>query len=229
MKVNLDCIPCFMHQALKTARLATDDKIIHEEVLKKTAEFMSQIDYSQTPPQLAHEVHRIVREITKNPDPYQKIKKHDNEIALKLYPEMKDLVSDSKDPLYTAVKLAAAGNIIDYGVNQAFDLEKTIDEVLKKDFARNQFKEFMQDLTEAKTLTYLADNAGEIVFDHLLIEELKDKDVTLVVKGGPIINDATFDDVKQVGLDGKIKLDLLALALCLSEACGVFGVLEITL
>lgn len=209
MRVNLDCVPCMLQQALKTARLATDDMRLHELVLKKTAELLAEVDYANTPPELAHRVHGIVREITGNPDPYKKIKEHDNRLALRLYPGMKKIVSDSDNPLYTAVKLAVAGNIVDYGVNHVFDLKETLGEVRVKDFARNMFPDFERELRNAQHIMYLADNAGELVFDRLLIEEFRDKDVTLVVKGAPIINDATLEDVKQVGLSDLVEVDFI--------------------
>ncbi len=198
-----------MKQALKTARFATDNEEIQGTVLKRVAGLMQEISFEDKPPQIAHRVHRIVREITKNPDPYQELKKQDNEFALKLYPELKSIINSSDDPLYTAVKLAVAGNIIDYGVDHVFDIEETIGEVLRKDFAIDCFNAFKKDLNSARTITYLADNAGELVMDRLLIEQLKDKEVTLVVKGGPIINDATLDDVKQIGLENKVHIQYL--------------------
>lgn len=198
-----------MQQALKTARMATSDEGLQERVLRETAHLMQGVSFDSKPPEIAHEVHRIVREVTKNTDPYRGIKEHDNRMALEMYPWLKELVKSSEDQLYTAVKLAAAGNIIDYGVNQVFNVKETVKEVLGKEFAINQYEEFRRDLAQARNIIYLADNAGEIVFDKLLIEMLGDKNITLVVKGGPIINDATVDDVRYVGLDELVEVDYM--------------------
>ncbi len=209
MRVNLDCVPCFMQQALKTARIATDDERCQEEILRETAGLLKDLSYECSPPEIAHQVHELVRRISGCEDPYRTVKLHDNKLALDLYPWLKKQVRDSDDPLYTAVKLAVAGNIIDYGVNQAFNVEETIERVLSMDFALNAMDEFRKDLDNAKEIYYLADNAGEIVFDRVLIEELEGKRVTLVVKGGPIINDATLEDVEIAGLSDKVGVDYM--------------------
>ncbi|OYT27877.1 MAG: hypothetical protein B6U97_00250 [Candidatus Altiarchaeales archaeon ex4484_96] len=209
MRVNLDCVPCFMQQALKTAKLATDDERKQEQILRETAALLHELSYGCSPPHIAHQVHEIVRRVSGNPDPYSKIKSHDNKLALRLYPWLKKQVSQSDDPIYTALKLAVAGNIIDYGVNHVFDVEETVKRVLGVDFALDSLDEFRQELEKARQIIYLADNAGEIVFDRVLIEELDDIRVTLVVKGGPIINDATVGDVREAGLTGKVELDYM--------------------
>ena len=210
MKVNLDCVPCFMRQALEAARMATDDERLQAEVLRKVSALMAELSYAQSPPDIAHRVHALVRDVTGNPDPYQKIKEKDNRLALNMYPWLKEIVEkSSNDRLYAAVKLAVAGNIIDYGVSQAFNVKDTVATVLKKDFAIDKYPEFKKQLNDAKTIMYLADNAGEIVFDRVLIEELEDRDVTLVVKGGPILNDATIDDVKSCGLENLVDVEYI--------------------
>ena len=209
MRVNLDCVPCFMQQALKTARIATDDERKQEEILRETAGLLKNLSYECSPPEIAHRVHELVRRISGCEDPYREVKLHDNKLALDLYPWLKKQVRDSDDPLYTAVKLAVAGNIIDYGVNQEFNVEETVERVLDLDFALNAMDEFREDLDNAKEIYYLADNAGEIVFDRVLIEELKNKRIILVVKGGPIINDATLEDVEIAGLSDKVDVDYM--------------------
>ncbi len=209
MNLNLDCIPCFMQQALKAARIATSDEKAQEKVLRETAKCLVNLSFEFTPMEIAHKIYQIIRTITGNPDPYRSIKEHDNHLALEMYPWLKELVDKSENRLYTAVKLAAAGNIIDYGVNQEFHLRNTIKKVLTQEFAINDYQKFEKDLINARSIIYLADNAGEIVFDRILIEEFGNKHITLVVKGGPIINDATLEDVKTAGLDNLVEIDYL--------------------
>lgn len=209
MKLNLDCIPCFMQQVLKTARIATNDEGLQEEVLREVARCMINLSFESKPPEIAHKIYQIIRKVTGNPDPYRKIKEHDNKLVLEMYPWLKELVNKSEDSLYTAVKLAVAGNIIDYGVNHEFHLRDTVKSVLTQEFAVNNYQKFREDLFHARNIIYLADNAGEIVFDKVLIEEFADKNISLVVKGGPIINDATIKDVKAVGLDKIVEIDYL--------------------
>ncbi|MBD3389287.1 MAG: DUF89 family protein [Candidatus Altiarchaeales archaeon] len=209
VKVNLDCIPCFMRQALEAARKATDDEKLQTEVLREVSTLMIGLSYSHTPPEIAHKVHAIVRDVTDNPDPYRQVKDADNRLALGMCPWLKELVEKSDDRLHTAVKLAAVGNIIDYGVIHEFDVKETINKVLDKEFAVDRYAEFREELSDAGNIMYLADNAGELVFDKVLIEELGDKDITLVVKGAPIINDATLEDVKSCGLEDIVNVELM--------------------
>jgi len=200
MKTYLDCIPCFIRQALEASKMATEDKTRQEKALKAVLSELKKTSLKdKIPPQIARKVHRIVRAVTKNNDPYKKVKDKYNKKALKMYPSLKRRVAQSKDRLLTATKLAIAGNIIDFGPGSKFDLEKTIKDVLVQDFEINHFNQFRKALNSSKKIIYMGDNAGEIVFDRILLEELKNKEISFVVKGGPIINDATTEDARFVG------------------------------
>ena len=202
MKIYLDCIPCFVRQALEASKMATKDRVKQEKVLKAVlSELRKTSIKNKIPPQIARKVHRIVKKVTKNNDPYKKVKDRYNRKALKMFPSLKQKVAESKDRLLTATKLAIAGNIIDFGPSSKFNLEKTIEEVLVQDFAINHFNRFREVLQKSERVVYLGDNTGEIVFDRILLEELKDKEITFVVKGGPIINDATVEDAKFTGIN----------------------------
>ena len=205
MKLNLDCIPCFQRQALQAVRFISDDEKLHERVLREVAKKLLESNWDSTPPELAHQIHSIVKRITKENDPYKKVKRESNDLVLKMYPELKQKVNKSRDPLRTAVRLAIAGNIIDFGVPQEFNLEETIRDVLKKKFAIDDYKKLQEKLKDAKTLLFFVDNAGEIVLDKLLVETFletkKLEKIDFVVKGGPIINDATLEDAVYMGLD----------------------------
>jgi len=198
MKLNLDCIPCFQRQALQAVRFISDDEKLHERVLREVAKKLLESNWDSTPPELAHQVHSIVKRITKEIDPYKEVKKESNDLVLKMYPELKEKVNKSRDPLRTAIRLAIAGNIIDFGVVQEFNLEETIREVLKKKFAIDDYEQLKETLKNAETLLFFVDNAGEIGLDKLLVETFleakKLEKIDFVVKGGPIINDATLED-----------------------------------
>jgi len=205
MKLNLDCIPCFQKQALQAVRFISDNEKLHQKVLREVTKELLESDWESTPPELAHKVHSIVKRITNEKDPYKGVKKESNDLVLKIYPELKDLIKNSRDPLRTAVRLAIAGNIIDFGIVQEFDLEKTIREVLKKKFAIDNYEQLKEALENAESLLFFVDNAGEIGLDKLLVEtflEIKKLGkIDFVVKGGPIINDATLEDAVYMGLD----------------------------
>ncbi|MBW2109602.1 MAG: DUF89 family protein [Deltaproteobacteria bacterium] len=205
MKTYLDCIPCFFRQALGAARVATDDVDIQRRVIDAVAGMVPDFPLDITPPQIAQRVYRAVYEITGNDDPYREEKRHSNEKALSLYPQLKEIVRGSDDPLLTACKLAIAGNSIDLGPQvEPVDLDSTIATALASPLSYDNYPQFRREIQDASTLLYLADNAGEIVFDKLLIEEICREeriDVTVVVRERPIINDATMEDAIVVVLN----------------------------
>ena len=203
MRIFLDCIPCFVRQALDSARLATDDEQIHENVVRQVLSLAADLDMSQSPPAIGQQIHRLIRELVGNNDPYHRIKKRFNNLALKLYPDLRKQIVGSDDRLETAIRLAIAGNIIDFGVKTSLaesDIEKTISDSLSGYLNPEQIQDFKNTVTEAEKIIYLADNAGEIVFDRLLIEQLPYEKVTVVVKSNPVINDATIEDADVAGL-----------------------------
>jgi len=188
---------------LDSARLATDDEQIHEMVVREVLRLASDLDMSQSPPAIGQQIHRLIRELVGEDDPYHRIKKRFNELALKLYPELRKQIVGSQDQFETAIRLAIAGNIIDFGVNSSVDesdLHKAISKSLVADFDNLQLESFRDAVGQAEDIFYLADNAGEIVFDRLLIEQLPYEKVTVVVKGKPVINDATMEDAGAAGL-----------------------------
>jgi len=200
MRTYLDCIPCFFKQALKAARMVGANEDVQKRILDSLASEVPGFPLSSSPPEMGRIVYRIVREITGDDDPFKKVKGKYNKIALKLYPDLKNKVAHSEDRLLAAIRLAIAGNVIDFAVDKSFNLEKEVDNVFKKDFAIFDYREFKQVLKDTKQILYLADNAGEVVFDRILIEELN-KEVIYVVRDKPVINDALIEDAKFCGID----------------------------
>lgn len=152
-------------------------------------------------PYLSREVHLLFKKYSDNNDPYKWVKRQSNDMVLSRYDDLKKTVTTSADPFVTALKLAIAGNIIDYGIPQHFDLDETIGKVLASDFAIDYSKDLKQSLSEAKSVLYIGDNAGEIVFDKLFIETIHHPDLWYAVRGAPIINDVTLEDANYVQMN----------------------------
>jgi uncharacterized protein with ATP-grasp and redox domains len=196
-------MPCFIRQALDSVRLVTDDEIIHEQVIRYVLKLATDLDMSQSPPAIGWWIHRLIRNMTGNDDPYRESKKRFNHQALEICSDLEDTVGSLEDPLETAIRLAIAGNIIDLGVKTMLaesDIEKVITDCLKADFDKSAIEEFKNAIDRAERILYLTDNAGEIVFDKLLIEQLPLEKVTVAVRGKPVINDATMEDAEFAGL-----------------------------
>ena len=191
-----------MRQALNAARLVKASETQQMALMQCVLEMLKNLQPDATPPDIAYAVHRTVCRLTPANDPYKDTKAKSTAQALELYPRLKELVNASADPLDTALRLSIAGNIIDVAVKDTFDdLWETVERVLKQDYAIDDSRELRTRLKEVDYLLYLADNAGETVFDRVLIETLN-LPVFYAVKGGPILNDATLEDALAAGLDG---------------------------
>ena len=212
MKTYLECIPCFFKQALEAARLSGANNRTQKRILDAVALSIPKFPLSSSPPEMARVIHGIVKKITTKNDPYAKIKEKSNKLALRVYPKLKEKIARSRDKLLTAIELAIAGNIIDYGVKNSLNVKKELDKILDKESEAIRRKgksifdygEFKHALKNAKTILYLSDNAGEVIFDRILIEEIKerdkDKDIIYAVKEKAIINDALAEDARISGI-----------------------------
>ncbi len=199
MKTYLDCIPCFMSQALRTSRISTKDEKTIKTVLDEVGCTIKGFSLSQSPPEMAAVIYKKIKQITFVDDPYQNIKRLNIEEALQLYPKLKILIEKSDNRLLTAIRIAIAGNVIDLGIDKQFNIIQDLSLILNQKFAILDLQQFVQRLEGAKSILYLGDNAGESVFDRILIEELGKK-VTYVVREVPIINDVTYADAVSSGI-----------------------------
>jgi damage-control phosphatase, subfamily I len=201
VRVHLDCFPCFLRQSLIALRHGSKERKVQEQILIAVLEDIRNVDTSKPPAYVTTFIHRKIRRLLEK-DPFRGIKSEYNQIALKLYPSLKGFVQDSPDPLLTASRLAVAGNVIDFGIFTSVDIEGTVERALNSPFAIEHYQSFRAALSDTAEILYLLDNAGEIVFDRILIETIQSlgKKVTAVVKGSAIINDCTCEDACETGL-----------------------------
>jgi len=162
---------------------------------------LQDLEQEVNPAEIATRVHEIVRRHVDAGDPYLEAKRSSTKEALGWYPRLQKLVAESADPMETAIRLSIAGNIIDFGVaDQIGSLETAISNALSKPFAIDHCNRLLERLGEVEFVLFLADNAGETVFDRVLIERIE-MPVIYAVKGGPILNDATLEDAVEAGVD----------------------------
>jgi len=168
-------------------------------VIQQTLKLLQKIPPQSTPPEIGDQVHRLVRQEVGHGDPYKEAKQASTAQALALYPRLKEMVQAADDALDVALRLSIAGNIIDLGPQQRYDLWEVIERVLAQPFALDDREAFWRAINAVDRVLYLADNAGETVFDRVLIETL-DVPVVYAAKGGPVLNDATVEDAQAAGL-----------------------------
>ena len=209
MRTYVECVPCFLRQTLEALRVVASEPSVHERVMRETLRLAAGMRFDLPPPWMGQQIHRLVRRACGDADPYREAKRRSNAAALRLYPRLKAHVDGSKDPFATAVVLAIAGNVIDMGCTADLsdeDVRLAIHEAFTEPADLQNVEALRRAMAEAKDILYLADNAGEIVFDRLLIEHMPVDRTTLVVRGRPILNDATREDAEAAGLTDMVEV-----------------------
>lgn len=203
MRTYPDCIPCLVRQALDALRMVGADDEVTCRAMKRVLAEAAEFEMSKSPPEMARNTHRIIREETGNPDPYLKIKKHSTGEALKLEGMVRGKIANSDNPLRSAVRFAIAGNVMDFAIFQWCKdrFMARLDEALHKEIDEDAMREFEFAVEKAGTILYLADNTGETVFDRLLLELLSGRELIYAVKSAPAINDALREDAIEAGID----------------------------
>ena len=204
--MNYKCLYCFARGFEKLLERHIED---HDEKIRLSKQFfnlLAEADTEKPTPYVARDFHALIRESLDNPDPYKQQKEKGNQLALSLYPDLKKKVLQAEDPFNRALRYAIAGNIMDYGPANHFNVQETLRQVEQARFAIDHSRELKQHIAEAKNILYIGDNAGEIVMDRLMIETMGHPNVTFAVRGYPVINDATREEALEAGIDKVARL-----------------------
>jgi len=200
VKTCFECYPCFLRQAIEASRATGADEATRQRALIEVLDILKAASRAESPPAIAGRVHRAVRAATGCDDPYRAGKERSARQALGLYGWMRGLVAAADDPLSMAVHLSVAGNIIDFALPREFDLKTETERVLTQSFHVNDLDALRAELATGGPVLFLADNAGETVYDRILIEVLKNP-VRYAVKSGPVLNDAVHADAEAAGIE----------------------------
>jgi uncharacterized protein with ATP-grasp and redox domains len=233
MKVHLECIPCFLEQAVRISRHATEDPGAQEALVRAVLRECEGMDFSIAPARMGQRIHRLAREISGNADPYREAKLIQNRDALALIPSMREKIRASEDPLGAAIRLSVAGNLIDYGPSQGAqptEFKEAIQRIFSQTAGLEEIAELKRELHCAASILILGDNAGEIALDLVAIEEMERAGVdlsrvTYAVRGAPVLNDATLEDATAVGITDKVRVidtGTDAPGILMEQACEVF-------
>ena len=206
MQTSIECIPCFVRQAEEAVAFATRDPARREKILRQILHALADADWAGSPPAIAQRLHRIIRKETGESDPYRGVKERMNGLALEALPCCGESIAKAADPQEAAVRVAVAGNLLDSGAKiqiQPENLPHLLATLWERPLAGDPHELFLA-AEKAERILYLADNAGEIVFDRLLLNFLPIEKVTLAVRGRPILNDALRGDAEVAGFTGLV-------------------------
>lgn len=205
MNIETECQDCVYNQSLRVAQLLQVNELQAKKISVLAKEHIKNFDFSNTPVHNAAPMYEDIANFLKVSDLYADIKEQASQSALKFIPTCREVIAAMPDKLEGAIKTAIAGNVLDLAAQVMFDLDEEIEKIYKRDFDINDFDSLKEKLSSSKTLVYLADNAGEEIFDKLCIETIKeiypDINVYYFVRGRPIINDLTMEHAKRSSLD----------------------------
>lgn len=211
MRIAHECIPCLARQAVEIAEEATNNLEIQNEIIRKSLKELAEMDLDETAPEIAYKMHQHAKSITGINDPYIRLKEEYNKIAKEIYDAIIEerWLEKAVDPFNMACRLAIAGNIIDFsaGLRLGYsDVLKSVEDSISHDLYGDGTAALREAIDRSENIMYLADNSGEIIFDKFLLAYLPLNKVTYVVKGGPIVNDATMDDAISTGIVDMVRV-----------------------
>ncbi len=201
MEIFLDCLPCVLRQVLEASRMTTDKHETQAKIMEESIEILTDYKSYRCSPDIVKDMHQVVKRLTGASDPYKTIKERDINAAKKVEPFLKHYLEQKQNELYWALKIAATGNIIDSAIYNDISIESSIERELAKEFSICDIDLLEEKLKTANSILMIGDNAGETVFDRVLIKHLAGYKITYVVRSEPIINDATLQDAYDSGLN----------------------------
>jgi len=209
MKIQPECIPCLLKRVLFETELSTSTKKVQTNAVRTACKILAETyDPTTCSTSVATKVHKSVYNSLHNKDPYRKLKQSSNKVAQSLVQKTEALISTSKDPLKTSLICSIIGNIMDFGIEGSSShprlLEEVFDKLYTEGLGYDDYHKLKAFLRKSTHLMLFTDNCGEIVFDKILCRELKKFNplvrITAVVKGEPVLNDATLQDAKEIAL-----------------------------
>ncbi|NLE94113.1 MAG: DUF89 family protein [Dehalococcoidia bacterium] len=205
MRIQVECVACFVRQGLETVARASSDAEVCWQAVRRVCAIAGETASDITPPELAERVYDAVAAVTGISDPFIEEKHRANEIAMGLRTHFESILADAQDPLLAAIKFSIAGNSMDLGIVTEYgDVGALAEAMLAAPLGIDDYEAFRHRLSQARHVVMIGDNNGEVVFDRLLIEQMKKVRgcrYTYVVRGRPVINDVTAKDAHAVGID----------------------------
>jgi damage-control phosphatase, subfamily I len=217
MKINNECVPCLLKRIIFEAEQSTKDKKLQTKIIKQVCNLLSDL-YSPDAcsAEIATKAHKLTYDLLTDKDPYKQLKKKSNEVASSLLPTVENLIKNSDDRLKTSMICSVIGNILDFGIEGGSknpeNLNKIFNTLYTEGLGYDDYLKVKNLLKKTQQLVFFTDNCGEIVFDKILCREIKHFNqsirITLVVRGEPVISDATIEDAESLHFEDVVD-DLL--------------------
>ena len=213
MRLSISCMSCIVRSQEKKLNGVTANEEVKERYFKEMLKAIGESEDACSAPVMVARLGKVQEKYFGKPMDYTEVKRKFNKLMLELMPQVENRIQASPDPLAAAVLYARAGNYIDFAALDHVEEEmllEILDKAREDSLDMETYKDFREDLKQAKQLVYLTDNCGEIVMDRLLVEQLKRQfpglNVTVIVRGFPVVNDATMEDAAEVGLTEETKV-----------------------
>ena len=205
MNIDPACVECIINQSKRVADAIHADKELTSQIVQAVEKMAPSFSFEQSPPEVAVAVYEKMARIAGKEDLYDEVKKLSTQKAQEFVPYLEKEISDSATPLLTATKVAVAGNVIDLAAEYTFDLHEELDKIFHTNFAVNDFNKLQERLSKSSTLLYIADNAGEHIFDRIYIKTIRslypNVDVYYMTRGNAIINDVTYEEAQEADFE----------------------------
>ncbi len=205
MTIQNPCVGCILGQVEKTLAVLNLPEATASAIRAEALRMSPDFSFAHTPPFVAKDVYQMISRLSGVDDPLESVKQSSIEAATSLLPFVHERIHASDDPLFAALKAAVAGNVIDFGAKEQFDLNDEVAKVFDTPFYIDAYEALAKEIATVPRLMILADNSGENVFDKVLAETIRrlypEKEIYYAVRGRPIINDITLKEARQVGLD----------------------------
>lgn len=205
MNIDPACVECIINQSKRVADAIHADKELTSQIVQAVEKMAPSFSFEQSPPEVAVAVYEKMARIAGKEDLYDEVKKLSTQKAQEFVPYLEKEIAESTEPLLIATKVAIAGNVIDLAAEYTFDLNEELDKIFHTHFAVNDFDKLRNKLSTSSKILYIADNAGEHIFDRVYIKTIlslyPDLELYYMTRGNAIINDVTYEEAKEAGFE----------------------------
>ena len=205
MYLDKECVGCIIDQSLRVAKTINADKNLTSKIYQHVTELSKNFSFTLSPPEVATPVYQDMSKLAQKIDLYKEVKQLSTQKAKSYIPYLQNYLKNSKNIFFDATKIAVAGNVIDLATPTHFDLHDELNKIFDTNFAIDNTDILFKKLQNAKIVVYLADNAGEHIFDKLYIQTLlslfPNLNIYYLTRDKPIINDITYNEVLEDGFN----------------------------